>query len=585
LAHEASSFILLTGLYLDADAHRRAEFLECIRLNAKNCFIDQVVVFLECETDPKLLLSSYPELASTKVILISHRRRLTYKDLFSYANSQLTGRRVMIANADIYFDETLGRLDGYELAGKLLCLSRWDVQANGCSRFFDYPSSQDAWIFVTPLREFPCAFYLGVLGCDNRLAWEAARVGMEVSNPSRSVRAHHLHLTGVRRYSSHERMPGPVLPVPTSFLETLWLWFVVPCRDRLQGLQQTLGSIDIQPKSSCVVVNYSRADGTSDWVAEQYPRTYVLRCDGQSRFREANARNRGAAVAHDDGVLCFVDTGVIVASEFSSHILARIRPGTFLVPDDAGQGSCSTLVCHKADFDKAGAFDEAFVDASEAVADLRRTLCRAGLNEEQFSASMLQHLYAENPDESAHSKRGKTLQMEVAYRRSKEAAIDIPLNLGCFEAALHDWECARSTTEDANEEVKCAAVAFHETMGYTIARLEAGATSHNNDLRPFAALPVGLKGRQYTQVVSCSTSTIDIEFLSSGKLYVLVGTDWDGHRMAAAWLREVGQREMMPPVLTHRHTAFEVWSLRGEAGDRLTAPTQVMLVASYLKRV
>jgi hypothetical protein len=35
----------------------------------------------------------------------------------------------------------------------------------------------------------------------------------------------------------------------------------------------------------------------------------------------------------------------------------------------------------------------------------------------------------------------------------------------------------------------CASVAFREKMGYTISRLEPGVSSHNNDPRPFAAIP------------------------------------------------------------------------------------------------
>jgi hypothetical protein len=71
---------------------------------------------------------------------------------------------LVIANADMYFDHTLRRLEGYDLSGKLLCLSRWDVQSDGTLCFFDHPCSQDAWIFRAPISEFFCDFHLGVLG-------------------------------------------------------------------------------------------------------------------------------------------------------------------------------------------------------------------------------------------------------------------------------------------------------------------------------------------------------------------------------------------------------------------------------------
>jgi hypothetical protein len=215
--------------------------------------------------------------------------------------------------------------------------------------------SQDAWIFDTPLCDFPCNFYFGVPGCDNRLAWEASRAGLTLINPSRSIRAYHLHLTGVRRYSERQRVAGPTASVPATF-------------------------------------------------------------------------------------------------------------------------------------------------------------------------------------------------MESSYQDS------------------------------------CAVVAFRERMGYTIGRLEEGASSHNNDARPFTAIPEILAGLAYTQVVACSVSEVEVEFLASGKLYVLVGTDWEGGGIATAWLRKEARRELIPPLMTHRRTSFEVWSLVAEAGHRVVLPTQVMLVASHLEK-
>jgi hypothetical protein len=119
-------------------------------------------------------------------------------------------------------------------------------------------------------------------------------------------------------------------------------------------------------------------------------------------------------------------------------------------------------------------------------------------------------------------------------------------------------------------------------MGYTIARLEAGASSHNNDPRPFAAVPEPLSGVEFTQVVANSVSPVEVEFLTPGKMYALVGNDWEGYWPATTWLSENGFREDLPLVETQRGTAFEVWSLVGEAGERFILPTQIMLAADRL---
>ncbi|MDQ1639052.1 MAG: hypothetical protein QOF62_2391 [Pyrinomonadaceae bacterium] len=354
--------ILLTSLYHEADANRRSELLECLRRNVAVEQLDQIHVFIE-DAKAQEELQAHTEFSVAKVHLIEHGCRVTYRSLFDYANQHLAGRGVIIANADIFFDDTLARLDGYDLSGKLLCLSRWDVHADGSASLFEHPGSQDAWIFKAPVPSFPCDFHLGLLGCDNRLAWEAEQAGLLVSNPSRTLRANHLHLSQVRHYSERQRLTGPTRSLSAAALET------------------------------------------------PYP--------------------------------------------------------SALGPPPA---------------------------------------------------------------------------------------------------------------------VPCAAVAFSETMGYTVASLAAGASSHNNDARAFATIPEILAGRMFTQVVSAAVSPVEIEFLTSGKLYVLVGNDWDGHNVATAWLNQNGFKENLPSLETERQTGFEIWSLVAQPGDRFVLPTQVMLVADYLVR-
>jgi len=214
-----SLFVLLAGFYEDPDAGRRAELLECLRRNVENDRLDEIHVLAEEPRESSSLVTDYPLLGDPKIRLVPHGRRATYRDFFAHANSQLSGQRVMIANADIYTDHTLALLDGYDLADKLLCLSRWDVQPDGSARFFDFADSQDAWIFDSPIREFPRDFHLGLPGCDNRLAWEASQAGLALSNPSRSIRIFHLHLSQVRRYRNGQGLEGPYAFVPAEVLD------------------------------------------------------------------------------------------------------------------------------------------------------------------------------------------------------------------------------------------------------------------------------------------------------------------------------------------------------------------------------
>jgi len=207
---------LLSDFYEESDPARRAELLECCRRNVELAAFGAVYLFLEDRTTPEGARLLCPELRHPKVTLVPFGRRVTFGEYFGFANRLDGVHRCVLANADIYFDASLGALDDYSLQDRLLCLSRWDVQPDGSERLFTNPFSQDAWIFETPLRlpTRACRFTLGVLGCDSRLARVAIKAHLRVSNPSRTIRAHHLHLSGLRRYARHERVRGSYHAVP-----------------------------------------------------------------------------------------------------------------------------------------------------------------------------------------------------------------------------------------------------------------------------------------------------------------------------------------------------------------------------------
>ncbi len=413
---------LLVGFYNDATPARTEEFIECLRRNAANTHIDQITVFIEDRTSAAEVETRYPALKQPKMHLIPTGRRLTFKELFEYANRHLTSACVVVANADIYFDETLSLLEEESLSGRMFCLSRWEEAPDGRLRHFDAPYSQDAWIFEPPLPQFRSDFFLGTPGCENRLAYEAERGGLIVSNPSRSVRARHLHNSGIRRYSQRERLNGPMRLLPTSFLESS------------NGSQ-----------------NYKS-------LAENFP--------SHRRFRaECMAKAR------------------------CDEIEAALKP----------------------------------YFGGKVPRALRRELLRA-----------------------------IDAQMPGLPRPT-----DAPL----------------------------ARIAFKEIMGYTLARIESGVSTHNNDPRPIVSVPQALTGLQFTQVVSCHAAPVEIEFRSAGQLFVLAALGWEGYAPAAAFLDDAGWRAPIEPLRTAQGTIFESWSLVANAGERLVIPTQVMLASAELIRL
>lgn len=415
--------ILLVGFYQDVNAVRTEEFIECARRNIANSRIDQLTVFIEDSASAAEVRAHHPTLVHAKVRLLEHGRRLTFAHLFGHADRHLAGSAVIIANADIFFDETLALLDEEPLGGTMLCLSRWDEGADGTLRHFDRPDSQDAWIFEAPLPRIESDFCLGMPGCDNRLAHEAERAGLTVSNPSRSVRAQHLHRSAVRRYTQRDGVPGPHRPVPASFLND-------------SGVSPLCG----RPAPADFPSHRGRRVG----------------CIVEARYRELEA----VLASHLDG----------------------------LVPRA-----------------------------------LRRELRRAVANGTQGT----------------------------------------PRPTGA----------------------PLAVVAFRESMGYTLARIELGVSTHSNDPRPLVSIPSALAGLCFTQVVANHASPVDIEFRSEGRLLVLASPGWEGYAPAVAFLDDAGWREPIDVLRTRDGTTFEAWSLVAGAGERLVVPTQVMLATDELIRM
>ncbi len=207
---------LLTGCYRDPDPAREAELEVCREANAANPLLRRVILFVEKAGPPK------PARRGAQVFL-PHGRRETFADLIDYANRYLAGQVVILANADIAFDDTLALLNGVrDWTDLLICLSRtesngmppcWDFDHYGESGYHWAANSQDAWIFKAPIRPFSCNWPMGVLGCDNRLAHEAAAAGLRLVNPFPEIRAWHHHRSRVRR-RPQSALPGPYRDVP-----------------------------------------------------------------------------------------------------------------------------------------------------------------------------------------------------------------------------------------------------------------------------------------------------------------------------------------------------------------------------------
>ena len=138
--------------------------------------------------------------------IIEITERLTFNQMFKLTE-QYPDRINIIANSDIYFNETILAVR-FIKENQCLALSRWDIRGSNAI-LFDRKDSQDVWIFNGAVKCNGGNYYLGIPGCDNKIAWELKQSGYQISNPSKSIHALHLHQTEYRTYTPKDRLLEP----------------------------------------------------------------------------------------------------------------------------------------------------------------------------------------------------------------------------------------------------------------------------------------------------------------------------------------------------------------------------------------
>lgn len=206
--------------------NRQEEIDYCLEQNINNVHIDKIYLLNKKEHNHSLFKSK-------KVHQININDRLKYSQAIEFANKNCKDNIIIIANNDIYFDDTLlilDHLDENEWIDKLIVLTRHERNKDNeilsqdkiphyysehygaffkCKRIF----SHDAWVFKSPLQSFSCDFCLGVLGCEGAFITQLKKnTNIKVQNGYPYIRAIHCHLsklrtTSINKYSA-EKISG-----------------------------------------------------------------------------------------------------------------------------------------------------------------------------------------------------------------------------------------------------------------------------------------------------------------------------------------------------------------------------------------
>lgn len=207
---------LLINYFNHPNKLRAREIDLCLKRNVKNPHIDRIIVFTE----------SVLPTNSHKITEIHILRRPTYQDFFDLTRDYDNNDVNVIANSDIYFNETFKAFDNINtntcyaltrhefLKGKIVDF----FSANNCPPHY----SQDVWAFRGHVKVRNCdrviaqnlrnnnfeeiPFNLGVPGCDNVIANRLSSV-YALKNPYSLIKCIHLHQEKTRPNYTH-RMTG-----------------------------------------------------------------------------------------------------------------------------------------------------------------------------------------------------------------------------------------------------------------------------------------------------------------------------------------------------------------------------------------
>lgn len=215
----------LTTLYVNywtpPTAERRREIDECLQRNIDCRAIDRIVLLTEHDSDLEHRRTAPASPKIRWVDLPARSGRVRYADFVDAANRYTTTPWDfnIIANSDVFFDDSLEVLRPLDLFGTCIALSRWEWK-NGRAESLAGDNSQDCWIFQGPIRPLADGsdFEIGRFGCDWHFAWVLRHNDYTLLNTPYDVRHYHIHDSSYR--DNGVMTPGPyVQHVPYRRLE------------------------------------------------------------------------------------------------------------------------------------------------------------------------------------------------------------------------------------------------------------------------------------------------------------------------------------------------------------------------------
>ncbi|MBZ4023561.1 hypothetical protein CKO11_13950 [Rhodobacter sp. TJ_12] len=222
---------LYTPYYLSDDFERQKELDRCLEKNIAVAEVDRIFLMIDD--------GHTPPFTSDKLTVIPINGRPSYADWLDLTARHSTDAISVLANSDIYLDETAALLPQiFDTSPQALAaISRYEIEGDKVSMHPKPQWSQDVWVIdgrvpvpdaIRRKMEIP----LGVPRCDNKIGYVFSVHGYDIFNPCKFVRTFHLHETQLRSYDNHvdKRIlggtawvhPSETLTTPSKMVFDIW---------------------------------------------------------------------------------------------------------------------------------------------------------------------------------------------------------------------------------------------------------------------------------------------------------------------------------------------------------------------------
>ena len=217
--------ILVTTYYKPTNKDREEEINRCLIKNYQNKYIEKIYLLNDKIYDIPIK-NNYKNKIEQIIVSNDKKYKLTYYDSIKFINEKLDDRICILSNSDIYFDNSLQKINNKTIKNNFMALLRYDEDKDfkkNIFKRFDEPrdDSQDCWIFKSPLKVDlnKLHFSFGTLGCDSIFAsFVAYESGLNIMNPSYDIISTHVHLTDYRTYSQDDRIHGKYCLIKPCYL-------------------------------------------------------------------------------------------------------------------------------------------------------------------------------------------------------------------------------------------------------------------------------------------------------------------------------------------------------------------------------